>query len=335
MKTNIEDLVRSYLYLTPGNLGWQVIFCEVCGDGSRKKGPRGGWLFQDDTAWYSCFNCGCSASFDPNREYPFSGRMREVLDSFGIPESEYKAIAYIAQAQGNKTTKPKKVITPVKPIEIPSHFYKLADAGLDDKLAETSRAFLRARNVTPDSYEFYLSTCECGGDPRERAIAKSFKNRLIIPAFKNGQMIYYQARSLNPEVKDKYLSPEIPRRNIIYFYDRLYENLTAPLFVVEGFFDAYHVNGVAVMQNKLTTDQIDLLEKSPRQKIIIPDRKGDSNMLAEQAVDLGWGLSIPEIGQCQDVDEAVIKYGRLYVVASVIKNIKLGDAAKAALLLGL
>lgn len=328
----IEDIVRANVSFSHGAArnGWNRVYCAVCGDGSRTKGPRGGWLFQDEMCFYHCFNCGVDGNFDPNRDIAYSKDMSKIFNSFNIPRDQISSIVFKKKvAKTGPAAKPKREKIAIKPIEIPNHFYKLNEADTDDLIAIKAREYLQNRHIDPSSYPFYLSTgVSHTDDPADISLAKSLRNRLIIPSMRNNKMVYYIARSLDPNSKLKYLNASVPKTNIIYGFDKLYTNIKIPLFVQEGFFDAYHLDGVAVLQNKMTKDQIDILEKSPRMKVVVPDRHGDSKKLAEQALDLGWGLAIPDIGACKDTNEAIIKYGKLYVIDSIMKNIKTGRAAE-------
>lgn len=327
----IEELVRHYVPLVHGQAnGWHRVYCEYCGDGSRTKGPRGAWLFQDAMAAYHCFNNDCDGNFVPGRKEPCHGAMEGILEAFGVPANEVKLLAF-----RNRNYKPenagKSRVTPITAIDLPSYFYPLAKAAKDDPLAEKARRFLMdEKRIRPSSYPFYLSTGELETDDvYEQAKAKSTKNRLIIPAFRGDEMIYYQARRLDGVDTNKYLSCDKPRANIIYNMDRLYEDIKSPLFVLEGFFDAHHLNGVAVMENDLSSQQIELLDRSPREKVVVPDYHTDNNRLAQTAVRQGWAISKPNFGsEVKDVTEAVCKYGRLFVAHEIVRNIKRGAAAR-------
>lgn len=328
---SFEDLVRDYVIFTgPPSNGWHPCYCEHCGDGSRTKGPRGGWLFTEDATFYNCFNQGCEGSFSLERQYPLSKDMAGILESFGVPMKEYKLFQLQHKPQAGDTAKPEIRRTPILTLDMPSHFYPLAEADDDDIIAEKARDYLASRKVDWRKYPFYLSTGKAkkSDDEREKVIAKQLRNRLIIPAFKGEHLIYWQARDLDGDSKRKYISADTPRSNVIYCMDRLYENAKAPLFVTEGFFDAYFLNGVAVMENKLTSQQIEILKRTPRKVVVVPDRKGDSKKLAQDAIDAGFGVSIPNWGGEKDVNSAVLRYGRLYVVKAVMDNIKFGTAAR-------
>ena len=142
-------------------------------------------------------------------------------------------------------------------------------------------------------------------------------------------MIYYQARSLDDNAQKKYLNMEIPKTNIIFNMDQLYRNYDRPLYVFEGAFDAIHVDGVAVMENNMTSNQIEILSKSPRKKVIVPDRKGDSKKLAQQAVELGWGIALPEIGSSnKDLCEGILRFGKLHILNSLVTKTYYGKEAR-------
>jgi hypothetical protein len=335
---SIEDVVKGKLVFNRGTSGkgWNLIYCEVCGDGSRTKGPRGGWLFQDEMCFYHCFNCGVDGNFDPNREMPFSKDMRKIFNAFGIEEQEYYTVVNQAKMKNGDqpAAKPKYIDNPIVPIDIPKHFYPLSLAAPDDMYANMAKEFLTTKwFISPKAYDFFLSTgISKDPNPKVQAIAKTLRTRLIIPIFKNGKMIYFQARDLTGTHSKKYINPEEnSRSNLIYNFDALYKDLEMPLYICEGFADAFHLDGVAVFENKISRQQIKIIEKTPRQKVVVPDRKGDSYKLAEQALELGWSISLPDIGDCKDITEAIGRYGKLYVLKSIARNIKTGYEAQVAL----
>lgn len=335
----IEDIIREQLvFQTNKNSGWNVLYCEVCGDGSRTQGPRAGWKFEDNKAMFNCFNCGISGSFDPDREYAFSKEMKKILNSFGIPIKDVELLTVDKFLKNESYSIPKKLQLSLKTFDIPDYFYKLSEASENNLIARTAKKFLQEKKaINYESYPFYLSTgITKSNDVREQAIAKTLVNRLIIPAFKNSKIIYYEARSLGEQSK-KYINLDIPKSNIIYGYDKLFINYEKPLYICEGFFDSFHLDGIAVLGNKLSNAQIDLISRSPRKKIIVPDKKfnkttnDNGRKLAEQAIELGWSIALPDIGNCKDITEAIVKYGKLHVLNSINTNIFEGFEADVCL----
>jgi hypothetical protein len=250
-----------------------------------------------------------------------------VVTSFGIPDNDVKMIEFLHKGTHKRFTGTSTTKVPIEVLTVPDHFYALTDDP-SNTIASEAVKFLRERKIDPESYRFFLST---GISKTDSTMAKSLVGRLIIPAFRGDNIIYYQARRLDGIEKNKYISCGKPRTNIIYNMDRLYEDIRSPLFVTEGFFDSYHLNGVAVMENHLAQPQIDLLNRSPRKKVIVPDYKGDSIKLIEQGLKEGWGVATPRFGsEVKDVTEAVQRYGRLFVAHEVITNIKQGQSARVA-----
>lgn len=335
MNNTIEDIVRDNITVHgTSSHGWNTVYCEVCGDGSRTKGPRGGWLFNGDMAVYHCFNCSVDANFDHTREQPYSKNMWDVLQAFNIPMGDVKKLISEYQLKNNFTTKKtKKVTESVKTLEVPDYFYPLNTAKPKNKIAKEAREFLKNINIDYNDYNFYLSNGKSKMGVRHEAISKSLMNRLIIPFYKNGEMVYYQARGLKGQ-KKKYINADVKRSGIIYGFDRLYQNINDYLFVTEGFFDAYHLNGVSVQENKLSSAQIDLLKKSPRTKVIVPDFNGDNYTLAEQAIELEWGVAFPNFSdKYKDTTEAIQNIGKLSTLQDIMDNIYFGYDAKTHLMI--
>ena len=64
-----------------------------------------------------------------------------------------------------------------------------------------------------------------------------------------------------------------------------------------------------------------------RDKVIIPDKEGDGDRIALQAIELGWSVTFPEFGKCKDVNDAIVKYGKIYVINQIMTNISSGNDA--------
>lgn len=322
---NIEDLIRENIAFNHAvsSKGWHSVYCEVCGDGQRTKGPRGGWLFSDQACFYNCFNCGIEGNFDPTRENAFSKNMYDIFKSFNIPlKSVFDIVNKHKLEQGEPVVvKKSKVIIPeIK--QIPDYFYSLKDASPNDKRANEAKDFLMDRySVDYTHYDFYLSKGKTNSkDGKDRYMAKYLYPRIIIPAFFREKMIYWQARIFMGESEKKYISCDIEHgNNVLFGMDNMYLNRDKPLYVTEGFFDSFHLNGVAVIRNKITSGRIEILQKCPRPKVVVPDKNKDGMNLAEQAIKLEWGVSLPKFKET-DVCDAIKTHGKLLVLKSIVDN---------------
>jgi hypothetical protein len=143
--------------------------------------------------------------------------------------------------------------------------------------------------------------------------------------------VFYQGRDLSDTQEHKYLSPNIPKGSVISGYEHIAEYGTTPLYITEGWFDAYHVNGCAIFGKKLFDIQIAWFKQTNRPKVVIPDKTGGGADLARQAIKLGWSISLPDIGSCTDVNEAIQRYGQLYVRKTIFDNTFTGFDAESKL----
>lgn len=335
----LESLIRQYVQipLTSSGTGFTPVLCQVCNDHGRK-GLRAGFRFDTNgIVGYHCFNCGHKAKFDPQvlaqgEASGFSKNMKAVLSAFGVPEEELQKFLFnLLKNKKSLSEIDSKITSEIKSIEpkeilLPKHFYPLQEAPPDDKWALIARDYLEAqRGITPTDYPFYLA--HKTGIPQ----LDKWRGRLIIPIYKSGKLVYYQGRALYNH-KKKYESPSSSKECVLYGFERLFEHTNMPLYVVEGFFDAFLLDGVGLLGREISDAQFEWLERSKRRKVFIPDKRGvGSKEPAEAFIKRGWEISTPDIGSCKDVNDAVSRYGKLYVLKSIIDNIANGTTARIRL----
>ena len=318
----LQEVIRQHITLpsVANAHGWFSVLCRVCNDHG-KKGPRGGFKFDGTAVGYNCFNCGHSAVFDPAYAKVPSKDMITVLQAFGIPDSEWKKVSYDAFIHNySKTIKEYTTVEP-EIVPLPKFFYPLTDDP-NDEWCQYSIEYLADRGIDWMTYPFYCVRKDTHPDN------KRWYGRLIIPIYKGNKIVFYQGRDITELHHKKYLNVSVPRDNILYGYDNLLVYTDEPLYVVEGWFDAYSLNGIAVFGNKMTQQQIQWLNRSHRPKVVIPDRYGKGHLLAEQAVSLGWKVSFLEMNDsCKDVNEAIQRYGLLYTLKTIVDNTTEGNHA--------
>ena len=302
---------------------WFNTQCRVCNDHTNK-GLRGGFHFvEPDIVSYSCFNCSHVARYDPNDEKcrHITKNMRKVLDAYSIPQDEVNEV--LRENLNHKATETVKKPLKYEPkiLSLPEHFYELKTASSDDKWKIITEHYLRERLIDPDKYTFYISS-------GEGFQAKKWLGRVIIPIYKDRQLVFYHGRSLMKQVQPKYLNSSGDREGVLYNYDEIFTYSERPIFVVEGFFDAFLIDGVAIIGKFVTEEQIYWLNRTNRRKIIIPDRWGDGVQMVNHALKAGWDEAFPDFGACKDISEAVKKYGKLFTMSAIMKNVKSGIAAE-------
>jgi DNA primase len=91
------------------------------------------------------------------------------------------------------------------------------------------------------------------------------------------------------------------------------------VIVVEGVFDALCINGLAVLHADINDAQVRLIRSLGKQVIVVPDHDEAGMKLADRAVELGWSVSMPKWHGCKDVNDAVIKYGKLATLITILQ----------------
>lgn len=325
----LEEVIRNHVSIQPraNARGFFPVLCKVCGDHG-KKGKRAGFKFEGDTVGYNCFNCGHGAGYDPSKHEHMPRDMVTVLEAFGIPEVDWSPVLFgaLASRQDGTTQGKRAELISIEPEEqhFPSFFYPLTDDP-NDEWGQYAIEYLTGRNVDWRSHPFHLVRKHDHPD-NER-----WYGRLIIPVYKGDKLVFWQGRDLTDLHVKKYLSLNVPKDNVLSGYEHIEDHKDEPLYIVEGWFDAYHLKGVAVFGNKMTQSQIKWINRSHRQKVVIPDKFGDGHLLAKQGLDLGWSVGLPDIGSCKDVSDAVAKYGLLYTLMSIKQQTREGFAAEAQL----
>ena len=91
--------------------------------------------------------------------------------------------------------------------------------------------------------------------------------------------------------------------------------------VVEGPFDAISVDGVALLGSEVKDQQALTINALNKKVILVPDRDDNGYKLMEQAIELGWSVSMPDWDEdVKDVNDAVIKYGRMYTLHTLVSS---------------
>jgi DNA primase len=74
------------------------------------------------------------------------------------------------------------------------------------------------------------------------------------------------------------------------------------------------------MHNTVSDAQARLIRTLGREITVVPDQDQPGMELVERALELGWAVSMPEWEGCKDVNDAVIKYGRLATLLTIMQS---------------
>jgi hypothetical protein len=288
--------------------GWtsfNAICCSHRGHREDKR-SRGGIKFDGINNWVMhCFNCGYSCSFMLGKN--ISPKTRQFLlwcgiDSDQIQRWNLESLQHkdLLDFSGNRKQRSKiKFKTRELPegeklnIDNPKHFPYIE--------------YLEKRNIHYDSYPFLVTPNDKGRN----------SNRIVIP---------YTYKEKNVGHTSRYLDNKIPKyineqdAGYVFGYDFQHPDYNVCI-VVEGIFDALSINGCALTHNTISDDQAQLLAQLNKRIIVVPDRDKTGLEITDRALELGYSVSLPPWDKSiKDVNDAVVTYGRLPTLLSIIQH---------------
>ena len=309
----LADTLRNFLpakrKTTPS--GW-ISFNAVCCDDKRQ---RGGFIVNDgDAVSYHCFNCGFKASWQPGRS--ISAKMNKFMRFLNIPDDIISQLRLEAlRLNQSETTQVRQVVPTFDERALPMDAKSLEEwstwielQGWENTDQELINAFCYLRNnrhIDPYSYPFYW-TNKIG-----------FKNRIIIPFYKDGKVVGWTARATN-DAKPKFISEQQP--GYVFNLDRQTSYDKQYVIVCEGPFDAISIDGCALLGAEIKDSQNWLLKQLNKEIILVPDKDHEGPRTVEQAIEYGWSVSMPDwpVG-VKDVNDATKKLGRLATLYLILQ----------------
>ena len=300
--------------------GWISFNAPCCvhnGETADKK-KRGGLMTSaDGTVSYHCFNCGFKANYVIGRK--LNQKMRTFMGYIGIADDTIRkmAIEAMREEEGDAKYEKKKFVTFNKR-ELPQGARKLEiwlEKMLGDLLSadETSSVdnllkYLEGRGIGADWYDFMYSTNK----------SWDVDKRLLIPFYWRGDIVGFSGRMFEQSTKVKYYTDVQPG----YVFNMDAQDWSRKfVLVTEGPFDAITVSGVSILGSEINDTQRELIDGLGRQVIVVPDRDAPGEKLINQATEFGWSVAFPEWETgVNDVADAVMKYGRLFTIESILKT---------------
>jgi len=305
----ISDTLLQYL---PGKRkqtpsGWISFNAPCCDD----KRSRGGMILNaGDAVSYHCFNCQFKASWQPGRQ--ISQKMNKLMRLLNVPDDVINQLRLEALRLNENSDVQLRSIIPTfderalpmdaKSLEQWSSWIELQGwENTDQSLIDVFCYLRNNRGLDPYDYPYYWTN------------KVGFKNRVIIPFFKDNKIVGWTARATNEGGTPRYLSEQQP--GYVFNLDRQQTNERAFVIVCEGPFDALSIDGCALLGAEIKESQDWLLKQLGREIILVPDRDHEGPKTIEQAIELGWSVSMPEWPPgVKDVNDAVKKLGKLTVL---------------------
>jgi hypothetical protein len=305
-----QQILQSFLDVLPSHkstgTGWLTFDCPSCGD-SRGRGafmetPSGGFR-------YTCRNGGCDFNDQPTGWEPgngLGGRPRRLYQLLGGNLKDLPLDMLFKQSIEKKSDDEPQIIRHFPKMDLPEDSFPLLnppDDVLEDKryLDVLNYAIGRSEEVV-GSYDFYWS--------------RTLPSCLIIPFFNYGQVVGYLGRAIKGKTKMFQKSPP----DYLFRQDTLDKDGRA-VILAEGCLDGIALDGVSSKGTKLTKKQINLLNLSGKQIIVVPDQESDGSNLIDITEENQWFISTPDWDyDIKDAMQAVNRYGRLYTIEDIVNN---------------
>ena len=303
---------------TSGWTSFNAVCCHNRGETQDTRG-RGGIITNPNGAIsYSCFNCNYTANYTPGRHLNY--KFRKLLSWLGADDNTVKrlvidAIRIKELVEPEKIEEVKEEIV-FKPRPLPAEaqsfmaletFYQLkGDAETGSPPHHDPVLYMAQRAIDLSKYEFYYTTEQ----------QYNLHKRVIIPFTWRNEIIGYSARAFDAQVKPKYYSQY--DANYVFNTDKQLPNAKF-VVVCEGPLDAMSIDGVAILGNECSEIQADIIDSLGKEVIVVPDSDKAGIKLINDAIEYGWSVSFPIwMGDVKDINDAVIKYGKLFVLKSII-----------------
>lgn len=317
----LESLIKTHVTFTKTSTGgFCSTKCPICNDYQARLGIK----FEHGSIGANCFNCGFKTIYT-EIDGRISKKFRTLLIGFNIDEVDIDKCLATSFFSRKKITEADITLKVLKQLNLNTPQVEMPAGAILLKTAPASECktqilkYLADRKFTEDSYTWYYVPATYSDD--------SFKNRIIIPYYRNGKLIYWQARSINPFVKKRYLNCEVPKAAVMFGYDELYSWTNKPLFITEGVFDAIAIGGVCILGSSLSAEALSILKKTKRRVIFVIDKDHNGKRLAEQVISEGWELTFAP-PETDDINDAFVKRGKLFTVYYIMTNTVRGFLAK-------
>ena len=271
--------------------------------------------FADGSIFIHCFNCDFRTRWSPGSM--INKNVRHFLSNIGVNDLEIKKLNFTAwQLAQNIETVPERestmFIPNFDPVELPKDAMPISQwAAMEcedpDFLDVVAYALTRGDHIFANN-EFYWTPDK----------TNSMNRRLILPFYWREKIVGWTGRAIDAGVLPKYMTNtpgHFLYNNVNMYKDRKF------IILVEGQFDALAIDGVSTQGAKLSDQQAYWINDQRKQVIVVPDRDKAGQLMIDLALKHNWMVSIPEWDDdVKDANDAVLTYGRLYTVRSIIDN---------------
>lgn len=279
---------------------------------------RGGLKIEYTGFLYNCFNCKFSTGYSEG-----SKPTKKCLDLIKTLGGNINDIP-IAIRLGTNTTKYKKVVNvpdSYKEVPLPEKARPILDLitqGFSDP------HFDKVVEYLTQEVPFLLLNNKVYWSPDSKL---QMNKRFILPFWWKGKIVGWTARyyEKNPPTGiAKYMMER--QENYIYNMDLL-ENNSDTIIVVEGPTDAEAISGLALMTNTINDVGAEILHRSRKKVIIVPDMENTGLRMVQDAGKYGFYVSLPKWPKgIKDCAQSVKECGKLFTLYAIHNAVYAGSS---------
>jgi hypothetical protein len=287
--------------------GWHSFNAVCCHHRGHKpdKRSRGGIRMDGDNWSMHCFNCGFKCGFTLGKS--ITKNTKQLLSWSGIDEQQIQRWS-LESLQHKDLLSYVQVKKQKKKIKFKDHELPLGEfIDINNPLHKVYVDYVQSRGINVNDYPFMITPNESGRQG----------NRIIIPYTYQNKIVGHTSRFLDNKTP-KYINEQ--QQGYVFGIDFQKPEYEVCI-LVEGIFDALSINGCALTHNTINDDQVELLSQLNRKIIFVPDRDKTGLATCDRALELGYSVSIPNWeSDVKDVNDAVVKYGKLATLLSILQN---------------
>lgn len=286
--------------------GWITFNCPACVHLGHRPDTRyrGGVILDGNNFTFKCFNCHHKCTFTLGRS--ISHKCQQLLLWCGVDPDQIRQWSFESLRHRDVIDViPKSIAKKIDfPVQSPPEGELL---NYDNPHHQVYIQYLTNRGIDPKNYPFMVTPNAEG----------RYSQRVIIPFTHNGIIVGHTSRFLDNKTP-KFINKMPPG---YLFGTDLQRDIWSIVIVVEGIFDALSINGVATMHDDISEEQASIIAMLNRKVIYVPDRDKQGLEVIERALELGYNVSLPLWDdKCKDVNDAVVKYGKLPTLMSIIQS---------------
>lgn len=298
---------------------------------SRDTRKRGNLLINpDESIVYNCYNCGFKASF---KNYSLTKNFELLMSYLNISHEDIqRAKLELISKKINGDISSNDISSNLLPdlnfptVSLPGNPKLVSDLvssgyHLKSKAFNQCLQYLVSRGrAVAEGSDYYWSS-----EPliENETVKLPLYNRLIIPFKYQNRIVGWTARytyGRTPKNVPKYYNSNLPT-GFLYNGDFISSLSRKYIIIVEGPLDAIAISGVSPFGSTMSKAQVNWLNSTDKEKIVLPDRERTNQDLIDTALKNKWSVSFPSWGdKIKDAADASAVYGRLYTIHSIIQS---------------